>query len=191
MNHYNHQRVFLFRIFQAQLVSISTNCWYCYHTHTNGCIWTDYTDISVYCSKNDLKLSQVDLNVALLGKLGCSSDDEMIKFYTISWNSQRDILWKIKLVNAIYIWQLYKYGMFVDRYYYLSCNNSYNWWSVDYEIAASSTTPQYKGKNVMVSEVVGCRSSVVRALVLKPGFLISILRRQLEFFSSHFAFASL
>ncbi len=48
-----------------------------------------------------------------------------------------------------------------------------NWWSVEYETAASGTTQQYKGKNVKVLEVKGCRSSVVRALVAKasgPGF---------------------
>ncbi len=42
-----------------------------------------------------------------------------------------------------------------------------------YKTAASSTTQQYKGKNVKVLEVVGCRSSVVRTLVAKasgPGF---------------------
>ncbi len=37
--------------------------------------------------------------------------------------------------------------------------------NVEYETAASGTTQQYKGKNVIVLEVEGCRSSVVGALV--------------------------
>ncbi len=59
---------------------------------------------------------------------------------------------------------------------------AHNWWSVEYETAASSTTQQYKGKNVKVLEVEGCHSSVVRALVAEasgPGFNS---RRQPRFF---------
>ncbi len=50
---------------------------------------------------------------------------------------------------------------------------AHNWWSVEYETAASSTTQQYKEKHLKVLEVEGCHSSVVRALVAKasgPGF---------------------
>ncbi len=50
---------------------------------------------------------------------------------------------------------------------------AHNWWSVEYETAASGTTQQYTGKNVKVLEVEGCCSSQVRILVVKasaPGF---------------------
>ncbi len=64
----------------------------------------------------------------------------------------------------------------------------HNWWSVEYETAASGTTQQYKGKNVRVLEVEGCCSSVVRALVAKASGPGSESPATTNIFS-HFSFA--
>ena len=114
---------------------------------------------------------QVGATICGLKRLYHHNYQVLTKFPSSCMKGQNLIIVMIKAFSIHKLWLLSRGGGVSSRHW-KGVLTAHNWWSVEYETAASGT-PQYKGKNMKVLEVEGCRSSVVRVLVAKassPGF---------------------